>query len=338
MPFTTTTDVAPPIDEWYDRALLVRAKPFLVHDMFGQRRPLRQGYGDTIRFRRYNALDNTPVPLVEGIPPAGKTLSATDVTCEVDWYGDYVALTDKLLLTTVDPILLETTRLLGEQAGQVLDQVIRNGMLAGTAFYRLSDDLGNFSTSAARSTVKGRVNKVALDKLVRDFNVLMARPFTSLIRAGGGVGTLPVKPAFWGIADPYIEHDLVNLVDGFLDVSRYASQSQTYANEIGATPSIRWIRSSQGRVYADAGAAAPAGIKSTTGTSADVHVALICAQDAYGIVPLDGMSLKHYAKQLGSAGALDPLNQLASSGWKAAMASQILNDDWIARFEVAVSA
>lgn len=338
MPPTTTTDVAPPIDEYYDRALLVRARPFLVHDMFGQRRPLRQGYGNTVRFRRYNALDNTPVPLNEGVPPTGKTLSATDVTCEVDWYGDYVALTDKLLLTTVDPILLETTRLLGEQAGQILDQVIRNGMLAGTAFYRLSDDLGNYSDSAARNTVKGRVNKVVLDKIVRDFNNLMARPFTSMIRAGTGQGTRSVKPAFWGIADPYLEHDLENFVDGFQPVNDYASQSQTYANEIGATGAIRWIRTNMGRVYTDAGAAAPAGIKSTTGTSADVHAALIIAQDAYGIVPLDGMSLKHYAKQLGSAGALDPINQLASSGWKAAMTSQILNDDWIARLECAVTA
>lgn len=335
MPPTTTSEVSPPISEFYDRALLVRAKPYLVHDLFGQRRPLKRGHGDSIKFQRYDALANDPVPLVEGIPPAGKQISVTPITATVDWYGDYVTLTDKLMLTTVDPILLETTRLLGEQAGQVLDKVVRNGMLQGTSVYWLSDDIGG--TGSARTDVKGRINKVVLDEIIRDMHDAKARPFTKLMRASSGQGTQSIAPSMWAICGPFVERDLKNHVDGFTLAKDY-SGAPAYPNEIGCYDSIRFIRSNQDKVRAGTGSTTlPSGIKYTS-SNIDVYNILIIAQDSYGIVPLDGAGLKHYAKQLGSSGALDPINQIASSGWKAAMTSKILNDNWICRVECGVTA
>lgn len=64
-----------------------------------------------------------------------------------------------------------------------------------------------------------------------------------------------------------------------------------------------------------------------------IYSTLVCGQDAYGVVDLEGGNLQFIWKELGSGN--DPLNQRASSGWKALFAAAILNEDWIVRLETA---
>jgi N4-gp56 family major capsid protein len=48
--------------------------------------------------------------------------------------------------------------------------------------------------------------------------------------------------------------------------------------------------------------------------------------------------MKNIVKPLGSAGTADPLEQRATSGWKATFVAKILNDAFLVRVEHAVSA
>jgi N4-gp56 family major capsid protein len=43
--------------------------------------------------------------------------------------------------------------------------------------------------------------------------------------------------------------------------------------------------------------------------------------------------MSNIIKPLGSAGSADPLDQRATSGWKAITTTKILNDSWIVRIE-----
>jgi N4-gp56 family major capsid protein len=65
----------------------------------------------------------------------------------------------------------------------------------------------------------------------------------------------------------------------------------------------------------------------------DVYATLIIAANAYGVCPLSGNAMTNIIKPIGSAGAADPLNQRATSGWKAITTTKILNDNWITRIE-----
>ena len=124
----------------------------------------------------------------------------------------------------------------------------------------------------------------------------------------------------------------------------YGTGEAIHEAEIGSLPSagIRFLESTQARVYADAGAAATGvggvAVKSTTGTSADVYVTLIFGTNAYGLVPLAGNALKTIVKGRGTSGAADPLDQVGTIGWKAKTTQVILNDNFMTRIESAATA
>jgi N4-gp56 family major capsid protein len=65
----------------------------------------------------------------------------------------------------------------------------------------------------------------------------------------------------------------------------------------------------------------------------DVYATLIFGANAYGVCPLAGNAMENIIKPLGSSGSADPLNQRATSGWKAITTTKILNDAWMIRIE-----
>ena len=84
---TSTAQVDSGVNVYYDKLLLGRAKPFQIHNMFSQKRPLPSKNSDTIKFRRYSSLSTATTPLTEGTTPAGSALSVTDMIATVSQYG-----------------------------------------------------------------------------------------------------------------------------------------------------------------------------------------------------------------------------------------------------------
>ena len=108
---TTTSAVDPAVATWYDRVLLERAVPSLVHERFAQRRPLARKNGNTIKFRRYTNLSTATTPMAEGVNPPGQALAKTDLTATISFYGDFVHITDVIDLTVEDAVLTEASAL-----------------------------------------------------------------------------------------------------------------------------------------------------------------------------------------------------------------------------------
>ena len=50
----------------------------------------------------------------------------TAITATIAQYGDAVGFSDLVSTTTIDPILTETTALLGEESGETIDELIRD--------------------------------------------------------------------------------------------------------------------------------------------------------------------------------------------------------------------
>ena len=76
-------------------------------------------------------------------------------------------------------------------------------------------------------------------------------------------------------------------------------------------------------------------------SGAEVHATLIYGRDAFGIVQLGGRgppNIQTIVKAPGSSGALDPLNQRGTIGWKVKhFCAAIIQDDFIVRVEHGVS-
>jgi len=64
-----------------------------------------------------------------------------------------------------------------------------------------------------------------------------------------------------------------------------------------------------------------------------VYCTLFVGANAYGITDVNGGGLQHIVKQLGSAGSSDPLNQRATTGWKALKTAERLVEEYMVRVE-----
>lgn len=328
MATTTTTQVASAKTEFFDKVLLVRALPYLTYDKFGQRRPLPKGNSKTIKFRRYNALATATTALTEGTPPTSTTLGVTDITASISQYGAYAKITDVVDQTNVETVLTEAAEVLGEQAGQSLDEIYRDVLVAGTTI--------QYANGSARTDVNVPISGILLDKIIRTLDNLNAVMHTSIIKAGTGIGTVPIRPSFYAVVHPDVKFDLEK-IDGYISMEKYASQGPVSEGEIGAYKNIRFVMSTKAKVWTDGGGDKGA-MKSTTGAVADVYGTMVFGKNAYGITELRGEGLKNYVKDFGSAGTADPLDQEATSGWKATTVAKILNDNFMLRLESAATA
>ena len=130
--YTGSSALSAEMKTFYDMTLIDEAQSNLVHDQFGQKRPIPANGGKTIEFRKFAPLAKATTPLTEGVTPDGKSLSVTTITATVAQYGDFVTQTDILELTSLDNTILEATKLLGRQAGLTLDTIVRNVLQSGT--------------------------------------------------------------------------------------------------------------------------------------------------------------------------------------------------------------
>ncbi len=324
MPNTTRTQIPAEVNNFYDRSLLERAMPLLLHLRWAQVRDLPKSAGTkVIKFRRYGNLTAATTPLQEGVTPAGSQLSVTDITATVAQYGDFITVTDVVTYESEDAVLMEAAEIMGDQNGDTLDQLCRDIMNAGTgAIYSGS---GNVATA---DVAAGDVITLAnLDSAIATLKANNAKKVTRQVNASTGYATSPIKAAFISIIHPVIAvkvRTLAVAASMWTPVEKYASQSGVMEGEIGSYDDIRFVETNNAK------------IKTAQGDSnIDVYCTLVFGANAYGITRVSGEALKNIVKPLGSAGSADPLDQRATSGWKATFVAKILNENFMQRIESA---
>ena len=319
---TTTTEIPAEVNNFYDKTLLTRAVPYFVHTKWAQVRNIpRKGGTKTIKFRRYGNLVAATTPLTEGVTPTGSQLSITDITATVADYGDYVTITDVLDYQSMDPVLTETAEILGDQAGDTLDQICRDILVAGTNVY-----YGGTAVSRVTVAAADLITAVLIQKVVRTLKNGIARKVTRMVDADTGISTTPLNACYIGIVHPNVSFTLKGL-SGFLPVEKYSRTQGIMDMEIGMMEEVRFIETTNAKVFTGAGAA---GI--------DVYATLILGMDAYATSAINGQAMMNIVKPLGSAGTADPLNQRATSGWKANFVAKILNNNYMVRVETSAAA
>jgi N4-gp56 family major capsid protein len=319
---TSTTTIPAEVNNFYDRTLLYRAIPLFVHTKWAQVRDIPRKAGTvTIKFRRYGNLSAATTALSEGITPSGSNLSVTDITATVAQYGDYITVTDVLDYSSQDPVLMEAAEILGDQAGDTLDQLTRDVLAAGTNVYYPGAIVSR--VTVASSDI---ITDTIIKKSVRLLKNNKARRMTKMVDATTGYGTTPLNASYIGLVHPNTTYDLKG-ISSFTPIEKYASTTGTMEGEVGKVDEVRFVESTNCKVFTGAGAA---GI--------DVYATIVFGSDAYGTTRISGEALKNIVKPLGSAGTADPLDQRATSGWKATFVAKILNDAFLVRLEHAVSA
>ena len=288
---------------FYDMTLIDEATSNLVHDQFGQKRPIPKNGGKTIEFRKFAPLAKATTPLTEGVTPDGKSLSVSTITATVNQYGDFITQSDVLELTSLDNTILEATKLLGRQAGLTLDTIVRDVLNSGTNVTYCPKVAGGTETAVTKRSDLDATSQLTVKVLQQ------------VVAKLRGQNAPTINGKYVAIIHPYVAYDLMRDPE-WIDAHKYANPTNLYEGEIGEIAGVRFVQTTEAKVYDD-------GVFST----------LILGDGAYGVTEITGGGLETIVKQKGSAGTADPLDQRSSVGWKAIKTAEILIENYIVRVE-----
>lgn len=324
-------DISPRTAAYAEKELLKRGLPFLVLEKFGQAKSLPDNSSKVMKFRRFNALDNNPVALTEGVTPASQSLSITDVTATLSQYGGLITISDVIMDTHEDDVLNESTVLLGEQAAQLIEKMRFGVLKAGTNVI--------YGNGASRSAVNTVISISTQRKATRTLKRQNGNPITSIVRSTPAFGTEAVAPGYIGLIHPDLESDVRNLA-GFTPAEKYGSITP-FENEIGKVEDVRYLSSTVFEPFlgdANKGGAVGAMIPNdVTAANAAVYPVLYLAANAYGIVALKGMFAVTPMVVNPKPSDSDPMAQRGHVAWKAMQTCVILNDAFMVRVEVSAT-
>lgn len=229
---------------------------------------------------------------------------------------DYVTLTDVLQFSTFDPVLTETADLLGQQAGNTLDQLCRDVISAGTTIQYASSASSNATITGSMKFTRDEVREA-----VRTLHGNDARKLTRMVSPSTGFNTAPINAAYVGIISHNTLYDLKDET-GWIPVEEYANKSDVMEGEVGALDEVRFVMTTNAK---------------TASSTVTVHYTIIMGADFYGVSRISGEAMRNIIKPLGSAGTADPLDQRSTSGWKATFVAKILNENFAVIVRHAVS-
>lgn len=326
--YTANSDnLSAEMQTFYDMTLIDEATPQLVHDQFGQKRPIPANGGMTISFRKFANLPKATTAITEGVTPTGGKLDVSTVTATVSQYGYFIVQSDVLELTALDNTVLEATKLLGKQAGVTLDTVTRNVLQSGTNVnYCPKFVIPAGGTEPAETEVTSRSGLDPTAKLTVD----VVQRVVAKLRANN-VPT--VDGDYIAIIHPYVAYDLMRDPE-WIDAHKYASPEELYAGEIGKIGGVRFVQTSEAKIYNDSTCPVKtAATESAAATYYSVFGSLFLGEGAFGVTEVTGGGLQTIVKQKGSAGTADPLDQRSSVGWKAIKTAEILVPNYLIRVE-----
>lgn len=303
---TTTVSVLPArVREYYITDLLITAYPMLVHNTFAERYVLPDKSGDTVVMASYNRLDTVPVPVTDGVIPPGDELTSRIIKAQIQWYMNYVRITNQVEYTVEDQTLNQATRLLAQNMGETLDEITRDVLV--------SSGVSLLATGGTNTLTPTEISQTSIDSVVTTLLTQNTDMISEIIEGTRLINTTPIPDSFFGFIHTEQLTDLKK-VSSFVYKSNYSQFQKALPSEWGSTGNIRWLYSSKA-------------FKSLAATP--IYANPVVGYQAYGTVHLSSDSGNFYIKPLGSSGAFDPANQFGSAAWDHPYAARILNDQFM---------
>ena len=231
--YAKNAGLSPEMKTYYSDYLIDHAEPALVHDRFAQKQDIPQGQGKSVQFRKYDPLPKLTDPIAEGVTPTGQTINMGLITATVAQYGGYVELTDLLLMTAIDNNLCMATKLLGSQAGRTLDTISREVLVGGT---NVQYGEGKVSSRAQISAEGDNACLLTVDAIRKAVRFLKNQ------------NAEKINGSYVAIIHPDCAYDLMN-DPNWRTPMQYADPSALFEGEIGKIEGVRFIESSEAKVF-----------------------------------------------------------------------------------------
>ena len=276
-----------------------------VHAMPGMYVPARFIKGtNTLRYARYADLSVSTAVLTEGTAPTDDALTISSEFFTAAQYGATVAVSDLANLDSPHDLISIAAERVAYKAVRSMDTLVRD----------------NIHANAATSAIFGATASATLTTNTANSAVAVAGVLTGsfvkqmVARLKGANVPQFADGTYRCIIHPSQEYDLVSdtSVNGWIESRKYVDNTNLLTGEIGQFAGVRFIVSSDAKVYATAGA-----------SSGNVYNALFLGPDAYTIG--DSQTLQSYFVAPGGDHS-DPLAQRAIVGYKMRFGTLLLDE------------
>ena len=233
---TTTGTLSSEMKTHYNMTLIDNAWPELVHDQFGQKKPIPKNKGKIVEFRKYSPLAKQTTALTEGTTPSGQALTVSVLTATVSQYGGYVEISDMLDMTAIDNNIVQATMLLGHQAGETLDTITRDIINGGSSVQYANADVAArylLAGGSATPSLNHYFSVNAIRRAVRTLKVNKAK------KIGG---------SYVAIIHPDVSYDLMG-DDDWVSISEYGKPGQIFEGEIGKIHGVRFVETTEAKIF-----------------------------------------------------------------------------------------
>ena len=230
---TTDKGLSGEMRTYYNDYLIDIAEPKLIHDRFAQKQPVPGGSGKIVEFRKYSPLPKLLKALSEGVTPDGQKLNMTTVSATVEQYGGFVELSDLLLLTAIDNNLVQATKLLGAQAGRTLDTITREVLVGGTNVHYAGGKTARYQLTGGEESGNCYITVDMIKRVVRYLKAMNAEK---------------IDGYYIAIINQDCSYDLTNDPEWKFP-HQYADPKNIYTGEIGAIAGVRFIETSEGKIF-----------------------------------------------------------------------------------------
>lgn len=273
------------LPQYWDSVLGENLYPNLYFYQFGTKRTVPRNFGNTIKIPRLYRQN-----IVHAVPSEGVAIQTCPISNEyisgtMNQYAGAYKHSDVLIMTAMSDVIELTLVDIARDIAKSMDKTVRDA-ISGTG-RALSPTVSGTTMYLKPSVIVEGVTRLDADDNPRPPD-----------------GHYPV------IMHPLQAYDLQMAMSNsaaghWLDVNKYTEQGQSkiYNGEIGRLYGARFVTSSNIARLA-------------ISTTASGACAYMLAPDAYYVTEISDMTARTYVKQLGSAGAADPVNQYATVGAK----------------------
>lgn len=307
MPVTTPSTLPPAVQQSLNLTILSTPTAEYIYKMAALKEYMPRHGGDTMRYRRFQALNTFKAPLGgSAVTPPSQTLNSTDIDAKIEWYGTWIELSEQVVLQNQESVLHNAALRLGQSLRETEDELI-SGMLASSATHIDATQGGNGDVPTELTTEDN-------DTMTTTLITSRGHMYLSGIEGEDKFGTAPVRKAFIALTNSALIPDIQRM-DEFISVSAYPGQEYVLDGEWGAVHNARFFVS-------DIAPTRP-------NSSADGNTIYECAyvaKEAYGVIDQQGGEAKfiyHPARYSG------PLEQSVTAASKFAQAVRLLNDAWV---------
>lgn len=245
----------------FDRLAYFALRSELLFDQAADVQPVQQAMpGTGVTFTIFADIAAATSTLNEVTDVTPTALSDSQVTVTLNEYGNAVVTTAKLRGTAFLDVDSAAANIIGYNAGDSIDQVVRDVLAAGTNVVYAT---GGATTPSSRVTVQAE-------------DIIHADDVRKVVAQLRGANVATFEGSYMGFIHPDVSYDFRSNTDvsAWRTPANYVNPEGIYNGEIGKFESVRFIETPRAKVFTDASNGT-----STTG-SIDVYCTHIMGRQA----------------------------------------------------------